>query len=94
MFINRYVVFNEGINEIEGDNDSIFSIRQQTLKDETHQFLIVDIFTNEEEFEASNVQIQNVSQESALELVLEIWVDEESNYNFTILGSSVKTKSK
>ncbi len=36
MFINRYVVFNEGINEIEGDNDSIFSIRQQTLKDETH----------------------------------------------------------
>jgi hypothetical protein len=36
MFIDRYVVFNEGLNEIEGDNDSIFSIRQQTLKDETH----------------------------------------------------------
>jgi hypothetical protein len=31
---------------------------------------MVDIFTNEEEFEASNVQIQNVSKESALKLVV------------------------
>jgi len=53
----------------------------------------VDIFTNEEELKASNVQIQNVGQESALELIVEIWVDEESNYNFTILGLRVKTKS-
>jgi hypothetical protein len=36
MFINRDEVFNEGINEIEGDNDSIFSTRQRTLKDEMH----------------------------------------------------------
>ncbi len=94
MFINRDEVFNEGINEIEGDNDSIFSTRQRTLKDEMHQFFIVDNFSNEEEFEASNVQIENVNQESALELLVKIWVNEESKYNFTILGLSVKTKSR
>ncbi len=36
MFINRYVVYNEGINEIEGDYDSIFSIRQQNFNNERH----------------------------------------------------------